>query len=244
LVQSAYFYVDKTGQWLGGWTPSEKTIAFPDTVAAYLPSAAKVVIEIHYEPVTQDSEDCSSVGLYFTDKKPLRPLMGMGVQTPVQIPGGTALELKKEFTVIADSYAIAVQPEMEATGRSVEITAVEPSGTSQVLYGVKNFDREALAPHVFDQPIFIPKGTRIIVTASYQNRDPETAAEDKLKLTMSLYPSEEFRPVAYDAVTGAPRRRTTTRRPASTPGTSAKTPVATQTKKPTSRKSAAKKKSL
>src|SRR5215472_5162517 len=175
LVKSAYFYIEKTGQWLGAWTPGGKIIAFPDTVAALLPSTSKVIVDIHYASVAEDVADCSTIGLYFTDKKPLRPLLGMGVQTPVQVPSGTGLELRKEFTVIADSYAIALQPEMRAAGRSVEVTAVDPSGTSQTLYGDKNVNGGQPAPYAFAQPVFIPRGTRIIATASYQNADPQNA---------------------------------------------------------------------
>jgi hypothetical protein len=193
-------------------------------------------MDIHYLSVNQDSDDCSSIGLYFTDKKPLRPLLGMGIQTPVEIPGGKALELKKEFTVIADSYAIAVQPEMRAAGRSVEVTAVDPSGTSQVLYGAKNLNGRAQGPQIFQQPIFIPRGTRIVATASYRNSDPQTAADDIFKLTMSLYPSAAFHPARYEEP-AAKQSATPLKKVA-------KRTVAPQTKKTTSKKSSSKKRSL
>jgi hypothetical protein len=184
--------------------------------------------------LNQYTNDCSSIGLYFTDKKPLRPLLGMGVQTAVEIPGGKGLEVKKEFTVIADSYALALQPEMRGAGRSVEVTAVEPSGTSQILYGVKNLANSAPAPQIFQQPVFIPRGTRIVATASYRNSDPETAADDIFRLTMSLYPSAAFRPARSDE----PLARQS---PAPLKRASAKKAVAAQTKKTTSKKSSSKK---
>src|SRR5262249_53264263 len=49
VVRSAFFYVDKTGQWLGGWVPGSEGAPFPDTVAAYLPAGAKLVLDIHYQ---------------------------------------------------------------------------------------------------------------------------------------------------------------------------------------------------
>jgi hypothetical protein len=234
-IESANIYVDKTGQWLGTWTPGENVISFPDTVAAWLPSSAKLVVEVHYAPVTTDTEDCSSIGLFFTDKRPLRPLMQMGIQTPVAIPGGTGVELRKEFTVITDSYAFALQPEMRAAGRSVEVTAVDPSGSSQLLYGEKNFNASENAPRIFGQPLFIAKGSRIIATASYRNPDPETNADDVFKLNLSLYPRSEVHPPIYDGAAAKPA-------PVRHSAVAAK--KASTTKKATSKKSPAKKHSL
>lgn len=243
LVQSAYFYVGKTHQWLGSWSAGENLLSFPDTVAAYLPASSMVIVDVRYQSIDQDSPDCSSIGLYFTDKKPLRPLTGMGIQTSVQIPGGTAVELKKEFTVINDSYALALQPEMRAAGRSMTIRAIEPSGAAQLLYEVSDFNGNNHTPHVFEQPIFIPKGTRIVATASFRNPDQETAADDMFKVTMSLYPRSELRPVAYDAPSGS---LTTKRSTAGTRSTLAAKSAPTRktvtpTKKTISKKSPAKK---
>src|SRR5690242_5950690 len=36
VVRSAFVYVEKTGQWLGGWGPGQKAVEFPETVAALL----------------------------------------------------------------------------------------------------------------------------------------------------------------------------------------------------------------
>jgi hypothetical protein len=233
-IESANIYVDKTGLWLGTWTPGESTISFPDTVAAWLPSSAKLVVEVHYAPVSADTEDCSSIGLFFTDRRPLRPLMLMGIQTPVAIPGGTGVELRKEFTVITDSYAFALQPEMRAAGRSVEVTAVDPSGNSQLLYGEKNFNASEQTSHIFGQPLFIPKGSRIIATASYRNSDPETSTDDVFKLNLSLYSRSEVHPPIYD---GTAARSGSVRRSAATTKKSSTTKK-TASKKPSSKKHA------
>jgi|SRR5579884_775495 len=225
LVQSANFYIDKTGQWLGIWTPSQRVISFPETVAAWLPAGAKLIADVHYLAVSRDVEDCSSIGLNFTERRPLRPLEAMGIQSPIEIPSGSAVELRKEFTVIADSYALGLQPETKGDASSVEVTAVTPSGSSQLLYGNNDF-KSSEAAHVFDQPVFIPKGTRIVAIASYRN-PTQTAAADIFKLTMSLYPSAEFRAVSYEAA--APLR-------------SSKRTAASATKKTTSKKKSSSKK--
>src|SRR5215510_4530473 len=37
VVRSAFFYIDKTNQWLGGWVPGADVIMYPETVAALMP---------------------------------------------------------------------------------------------------------------------------------------------------------------------------------------------------------------
>ncbi len=208
-VQRAFFYIEKTGQWIGAWAPGQKMAPFPETVAANLPAGSKVIMEIRYQAADASVTDSSSLALYFTDRKPLRPLSGMGVHTKVIVPAATALfSLRKEFTLINDSYALALRPEMLAAGRSVEITTLDPAGISQVLLAVRAFNKDVQPPYVFEEPLFIQKGTRIVAVASYQNFDAEPS-EDLFKLTMSMYPSDEVRP----SVTPTPRRAPAKRAP-------------------------------
>lgn len=194
-VRSAFFYIDRTGQWLGSWMPGDKMASFPESVAAFLPSTSKIIVEVHQSADAGPGDD-QSLALYFTDKKPLRPLTGMGVEAHVEVPaGGDVVKIKKEFAVISDSYALAVRTEMKTAGRSVEISTLDASGQTQVLLTVADFENENGNPYVFEQPVFIPKGTRVVATATYQNSQPQTI-EDLFKLTVSMYPSDEHRPIS------------------------------------------------
>lgn len=208
VVQRAFFYVEKTGQWIGAWAPGQQMIPFPDTVAAILPASSKVIMDVRYEPLETDVKDSSSMAIYFTDKKPLRPLSGIGVSSRVVVPASTsAFTLRKEFTIINDSFALAIRPEMLAAGRSVEITTMDPSGVSQVLLSVRNFNKDIQPPYVFEEPLFISKGTRIVTVSSYQNFDAEPT-QDMFKLTMSLYPSGEVHPTLMPGTRRVVRKAT------------------------------------
>ena len=213
VVRSAFFYIDKTNQWLGGWVPGASIIMYPETVAALLPVGAKVILEIHYQSADVDVNDLSSVGLYYTDRKPSRPLSGMGIETRVQIPpgGGELFRLRKEFTVISDSYALALHPQMRSAARSLEIAALDATGAPQVLLALNEIHGEE-QPYVFEQPVFMPKGTRIVATASYEGSQAQEI-EDLFKLTMAIYPSDEFRAGADPKpVVKRPARRAVTKR--------------------------------
>ena len=230
VVHSACFYVEKTGQWLGAWSPGQQLIEFPDTVAAYLPTGSNIIADINYQSIDTDAEDLSSLGLFFTDRKPLRPLTAIGVETRVEVPAtGEIVRVQKELPVIADSYALGLNPEMKALGQSFEVSAIDPSGTSQVLLDVKEYKPDIQSAFTFDQPLMITSGTRIVATAFYRN-DSSLVGEDLFKLTMTLYPSAEYHPVSYDAPARqiAPARTKTAKKPAAPkrPAPAKKKPVA------------------
>ena len=215
VVRSAVFYIDKTNQWLGGWVPGANVIMYPETVAALLPVGAKVILEINYQSVDVEVSDLSSVGLYFTDRKPSRPLSGLGIETRVQIPPGSGelFRLRKEFTVISDSYALAMRPQTRSAARSLEIAALDATGEPHILLALKDIRGEE-QPYVFEQPVFMPKGTRIVATASYEGSQAQEI-EDLFKLTMTIYPSDEFRAGADPKpVVKRPAKRPAAKRPA------------------------------
>jgi hypothetical protein len=211
-VRSAFFYIDKTGQWLGSWAPGEKMVSFPETVAALLPAMSKVILEVHYQTIPDENSADSSLALYFADRKPLRPLTEMGVETRVEVPAtGERVTVKKEFMVISDSYAIAVRPEMQTSCRSLEVTMLDPSGRSEVLLSIPDFTAEQVDRYLFEQPVLIPKGSRIVATAAYQNSGTDET-EDLFKLSVSMYPSNGSRPVSYAPAKKAPVRKAPVRK--------------------------------
>jgi hypothetical protein len=124
----------------------------------------------------------------------------MGVEAHVQVPVGSGeFRVRKEFTVTADSYALAVRPEMETGAQSVYVAKLDPAGVSQVLLALPEFNKDSQSPYTFEQPILLPKGTRIVAEASYLNSDVQPI-DDLFKVTMSMYPSAEHRPSADPAV--------------------------------------------
>jgi hypothetical protein len=199
VVRCAFFYVERTGQWLGAWTPGQGVFEYPDTVAAYLPVGSSITVEIHYAGAASDVQDVSSLGLFFTETKPLRPLTEVGVASRVDVPlGPQPYRLHKEFTIISDSYALGLRPEMNSFGQSFEVATLDPSGASQVLLSVKEYRHDLQSAYTFEQPLFMAKGTRIMATALYRNEAVQLA-DDVFKLSMTLYPSAEYRLTSYDA---------------------------------------------
>jgi hypothetical protein len=192
-IRSVFLYVERTGQWIGGWKPGQDITSFPESVAVQLPSGSKLILEIHERGPDDIAADFGEVGLYFARTKPIRPLNGVGIESVIQVPPGEQPFLvRKEFTIIADSFAIALHPGMQSAGRSFQVDMMDPSGVSRVLMRTDDYQESTLI-HYFGEPIFIPRGSRIVATATYENSG-SVPLNDVFNFTLNLYPSAEFRP--------------------------------------------------
>jgi hypothetical protein len=69
----------------------------------------------------------------------------------------------------ADTSVLAVWPELGPGGRSLEMTALKPDGAVQPLLWVHDYSPEWPTPFIFQAPIALPRGTRISITAYFDN---------------------------------------------------------------------------
>lgn len=188
VVRAAFFSAAETGQWLGGWTPSHEGTTLPSGVAFRLPSGSKIVTEIHYRGAGEPVEDRSRLALYFSAKPAEKRPSDLVVQSgPGAVPPkATGLRLNAELVVPEDSYAFALRPEMHAGGRSLEVKAIKPDGSIQILVWVRNYRQDWQTPYIFKEPVSLPKGTRLAVTAYYDNPS-EQAQTASFKVTLTCY---------------------------------------------------------
>jgi len=74
-------------------------------------------------------------------------------------------------TLEKDAEAAGVLPHMHLLGKSMEIMAVRPDGTREVLVWVRDYDFNRQTSYVFKRPVPLPKGTRVEVVAYYDNSE-------------------------------------------------------------------------
>ena len=71
VVRAVTFSVERTGQWLGGWTPWHGFVTLPDNVAYRVPAGTRIVADIHYRGASERVVDRGTLGLFFA-KSPVR----------------------------------------------------------------------------------------------------------------------------------------------------------------------------
>src|SRR6187549_3054627 len=154
--------------------------------AKFIPKGSDLVFNMHYTAVGKAGTDRSKVGLVFAKKPPkLRYFMhngptGSNLAIP---PGAVNAEVVSEMTTQVDAQLVYMQPHMRLRGKDYELRAVFPSGKSETIFKAK-WDFNWQIGYDLDKPIAIPKGTRIIGVAHYDNSANNKFNPDPAKLVV------------------------------------------------------------
>jgi hypothetical protein len=141
--------------------------------AKFVPKGSDIVFNIHYTSVGTATTDQSKVGLVFA-KVPPKNRYWMSPGTPAAfnlvIPANdNNAEVVSEVTVGVDNAKLVyIQPHMHLRGKDYEVRVTYPSGESETVFkGKWNFDWQL--GYELAKPLLVPKGTRILTVAHYDN---------------------------------------------------------------------------
>ncbi len=189
VVRSALIYVKSSTaastepapeQVLARWVPGHDPEPMDADTALRLPAGAEVVARIHYKKTWQfegkEVSDRSTVGIYFSTAKDARELLTL----PIASATLTAAETSKRMvtfsrTVDEDVQAVAVSPDMVPPNITLQVEAVLPNGTRTPMIRLltrADWDRR----YWFEQPLTLPRGTKIEVKADLDDPDIMSAA--------------------------------------------------------------------
>jgi mono/diheme cytochrome c family protein len=173
---------------LGGWAPGNEPSRLPDGVGRKLPSRADVVMQVHYHPSGKPETDRTRMGIYFA-RRPVRQTFhwnaAVGVNRvkskegweasnhpPLVIPAGEARqEARGEWEIPVDVVARAVTPHMHMIGKDMTMTVERPDGSKVDLIRIDDWDFGWQHTYYFDEPIDLPKGSKLKVVAHFDNSD-------------------------------------------------------------------------
>jgi mono/diheme cytochrome c family protein len=156
---------------LGGWAPGNFPRRLPDGVGTLYPKGADIVLQIHYHPSGKSETDKTRVGIYYC-KKPVDKLLRIyPVIAGLNIPAGDASYKVKsfDFPVPWDATVLEVMPHMHLLGKEMAITVTAPDGEKKPLVTVPRYDFSWQTTYVFKDPVKIAKGSKIGLTARYDN---------------------------------------------------------------------------
>lgn len=158
---------------IGGWAPGGTPQVLRDGMGRPLQKNSDVVVQIHYHPSGKPEVDQSSVGVHFVKEKSTKAAVAiMVVDRRLYIPAGEAEHrMAGSYTLPHDVTFVAITPHMHLLGREMKATATLPDGKVQPLIWIKDWNFNWQDQYQFAQPLRLPKGTRLDVTARYDNSD-------------------------------------------------------------------------
>ena len=174
---------------LGKYNPGLGAQRFDvDGSAKFVPKGSDIVFNIHYTAVGTEETDRSKVGLVFA-KHPPKNRYWMSPGTPaafnLAIPAGdNNAEVVSEVTVGVDGAKLVyIQPHMHLRGKDYELRVTYPTGESEVVFkGTWNFDWQV--GYQLAKPLPIPKGTKLLAIAHYDNSINNKFNPDPTKLIL------------------------------------------------------------
>jgi len=139
--------------------------------AKFVPKGSDIVFSMHYTATGKPATDRSKLGLVFAKKLPkLRYYVSDGPTAGnLAIPAGDSnAEVVSEMTAQADTQLVYMQPHMHLRGKDFEVRLISPAGETKTIFKAK-WDFNWQLGFDLAAPIAIPKGTRIVAIAHYDN---------------------------------------------------------------------------
>lgn len=158
--------------WLGAWAAGMQPMVFGEGHGRMLKKGATLVGDMHYHPAEDEQTDQTSLGLYFADEDEIeKEVINLWIQNGnFRIPAGDpSYKARASYTFPQDAYITSLLPHMHYRGKSFSYTAKYPDGRKEKLLSVSNYDFAWQTQYYLEEPLFMPKGTRIDCIAEWDN---------------------------------------------------------------------------
>jgi len=152
--------------------------------AKFVPKGSDIVFSMHYTAIGKETTDRSKLGLVFAKNPPkVRYFVSDGpTGSNLAIPAGaTNAEVVSEMTAQEDTKLVYLQPHMHLRGKDYEVRLMFPNGKTETIFKAK-WDFNWQLGYDLEKPIDIPKGTRIVGIAHYDNSTNNKFNPDPTKL--------------------------------------------------------------
>jgi len=187
VVRAAFFTIQETGQWIGSWTPWYGFANLPKGATWRLPAGSHIIAEIYYRGTKEQVIESGTLGLFFADQASPTSVSDLVLEAKGEVPpAAEAHKFRAATRLPADTYALALRPEILPGVKSVEVSARNLDGGTEVLLFAKDFQMDWPTPYVFKEPVVLPRGAELSVTAYYSNAGAAAQAGG-IRLTVSEY---------------------------------------------------------
>lgn len=157
---------------ISSFLPGREPDVYPPGTARLIKAGSSLNFQIHYSRATGKTEfDISSVGLIFAKEPPRQIARRIDLSNHMfRIPAGASNhEVTECHTFTKDIYITSLTPHMHLRGKAMKIDVVDPEGKRDTLLNVPAYDFQWQITYRAAKPIFVKKGSRIAITAHFDN---------------------------------------------------------------------------
>ena len=184
----------KPGNFLAIYLPGHVPEIHPDGYAIKVPAGGVLQFQIHYHNRTgHDIADRTSIGLVFANPPIDHRIQQYEIwnNTFAIPPGDPNHRVTSCYTLDRDVLALAYTGHMHYRGKSIRTEAFFPDGSRDVLFSVPHYDFRWQETYMLKTPRLLPKGTRLVTTAYFDNSANNPLNPDASKQIRWGEPSDE-----------------------------------------------------
>jgi hypothetical protein len=165
---------------LVNWAVGEDAPVFLPGIAKRIPKGATLIFQVHYTTNGTAGRDRTKLGVILAKEPPAREIRtGLISNALFTIPAGVANHAVEAEATFADDVKVwSMHPHMHLRGKDMTFTATYPDGRQQVLLGVPKFDFGWQTDYWLAEPLALPKGSKILVSAHFDNSANNKANPD------------------------------------------------------------------
>ena len=159
------------------YLPGNPAADYRDFKAAKLiPAGSDITLNLHYTPNGTAVTDHVQIGFTIAKEAPQRRYVSMISSSPTDaahfaIPpnNGNWQSPPAEVTFAQDVELVYLMPHMHVRGKDMTYTLLYPDGRKEVILNVPHYDFNWQLGYDLTESIKIPKGTKLVVVAHYDN---------------------------------------------------------------------------
>jgi mono/diheme cytochrome c family protein len=160
--------------WLTAYVPGQRMIPMPPGHARRVPAGSRLVFQMHYTTNGTEQEDLSKVGVIFADPTEVTEevITLIGIDQEFEIPPQAEHhEVKGRVRWMPkDGKLLAIAPHMHVRGKSFEMSAEKPDGSTTLL-NVPQYDFNWQHSYVLSEPVPLSEITNLNFTATFDNSE-------------------------------------------------------------------------
>lgn len=168
-------------EWIAATAPGARPMILPEGMAKFVPAGAKLVFQMHYTPIGTPQKDRSCIGFIFADPSTVRQEVFTQQAANGRFtipPHASNHHVDAHYDFQQDCLMLGMFPHMHLRGKSFRYTAKYPDGRTEILLDIPQYDFNWQNSYVFTEPKLMPRGTRLLCTAHYDNSADNLANPD------------------------------------------------------------------
>jgi hypothetical protein len=157
--------------YLVGYTPGKQAVNLDSNEARLIPAGSDFVFQMHYTPNGTVLNDRTKVGIIFAKHPPEKRVSRIVAanSTFAIPPGDPDFHVDGAITLATDAEIVSIKPHMHLRGKWMEVRVIYPTGEKETLLRVPHYDFSWQMDYIPVKPIVVPKGTRLEVSAGFDN---------------------------------------------------------------------------